>query len=521
MGVLIREVTAASVMGPALSAAPVQRALPIACNLSKGGAGDDTRVFSRTAPGYIGCTSRTRRMKRKGLVFAIGVVTLAVGLMVFWVARRRPPEGFVVGMHAIDADRAVVLLRANYEKGPSRGWVTLVDARRGPVWWTELPGLAPLYGGRAVTVEGHLVTARYHDENVDESCPGTVGLALDTGAMLWRTALAPCSDGPSRVPTYGPATVRAGDRLYELFQSKDRIVIVALEAETGREVWRTGPLEGDHTRFLRTTDHWLLLEGLTELIFVNRDDGTHRRVREGFASCFVGDEILTIGEGGWLRAIHVDTLAERDVAKVMDHMAGFSCGAYRDLVVVPKDASEHASIMGAFVKSGEVAWNIPIPGARAVLLEERAASGTSALAGAPPRFVPVVSHDLDGPREGRLLMLDLDEHRIAWEGTRSENLTGIAFVQSGGQIYASLPFMRILARFDGATGKLAEAVHIEEWDGPIEPHDVAGGIWIHDHEWSNQVAVLDLLSLHAASPGGKGPRVVDARAEAARLLGVP
>ncbi len=134
--------------------------------------------------------------------------------------------------------------------------------------------------------------------------------------------------------------------------------------------------------------------------------------------------------------------------------------------------------------------------------DQRAAESmpdTLPLSGEATRFVPVIVDD--GRPANRLLMLDLDGRRIAWQSEPNEGLRRTHVQRAGSRHLAFERDARLLASFDGASGELTGAAIVPR------PPAVQG-----EHVWISDGAALTRLDPRTLAPAK------DARADAEKLL---
>lgn len=143
----------------------------------------------------------------------------------------------------------------------------LHDARSARVTAIQLPNGIPMWQH---TFQGHIESkpTLSEDQKMLWGCAGDAGifsLRVDNGVLLWRSVLGHCDTTP----------LIAGKLLYTLVgNSKDRSHLIALESETGKELWKT-ELPGDPwgTPALDPTTGWIIATtGRGQMIAARQDN---------------------------------------------------------------------------------------------------------------------------------------------------------------------------------------------------------------------------------------------------------
>ena len=143
--------------------------------------------------------------------------------------------------------------------------------------------------------------------------------------------------------------------------------------------------------------------------------------------------------------------------------------------------------------------------------DQRAAESvpdTLPLSGEATRFVPLVVEE--SRAAPRMLMLDLDTRRVAWETEPSERLRRVRLLRAGSRHVAFERETRLLASFDGASGLLTEAVTTS---GASAPKVRGEHVWISGGE-----AVVRLDPQWLVPAWGGRVTTTSARAEGAKLF---
>ena len=135
------------------------------------------------------------------------------------------------GIAPSTAPRSVPVVDGDLMLVPSVRYVYGVDLASGKVAWKADPGASPSRGGLAVG--GGMVFI-----GVGGNEPSLVAIDEKTGAVLWKSALAPSSGEPtgqaSGAPLYSDGVVSIGTNADYGYRGQ----IVAFDAKTGKEAWR-------------------------------------------------------------------------------------------------------------------------------------------------------------------------------------------------------------------------------------------------------------------------------------------
>jgi len=156
--------------------------------------------------------------------------------------------------------------------------------------------------------------------------------------------------------------------------------------------------------------------------------------------------------------------------------------------------------------------------------------GVASLSGDLTRFVLYVHDPLERDTKEkvtRLIMLDLETGKVAWQGPKDHALIhGTLFRHGTSWLWIHNQMANpVIAVFDGATGKLTRAVSAHAYDGvgEIKPsHAADGALWLHSKEltpspWNElPVAMLDAATLETRSV--RGIELTDVTAEFQQYL---
>jgi alcohol dehydrogenase (cytochrome c) len=129
------------------------------------------------------------------------------------------------------APRSVPVIDGDMMLVPSVRYVYGVDLASGKVAWKADPGASPSRGGLAVGGGEVFI-------GVGGAEPSLTAIDEKSGAVLWKTALAPASGEPtgqaSGAPLYSDGVVSIGTNADYGYRGQ----IVAFDAKTGKEAWR-------------------------------------------------------------------------------------------------------------------------------------------------------------------------------------------------------------------------------------------------------------------------------------------
>jgi outer membrane protein assembly factor BamB len=462
-----------------------------------------------------------------------GIIAVAAFCVWRW---RQPPEGFITSLTAIDETRAVISFRANYDHGPSRGWVALIDSAKGPVWWHELPGLPLLY--EEITCGDGVVTARFKSEKEDDGVQGTLGIDLATGKELWRTELTRSSREFHEATLY-LGSLSDGPQLLELVSDSAGTAMVALERKTGRIEWRRQLSEREEAIVVRPilTPEFVVLSREHDAIDVfRRSDGAVATSIRGFVttSCMSGATV-SLGHLGEVRQLDLDTVTDRRLVspiptRALANQVGLKpdlCGTRAGELVLALDSDHGSALLGIDAKTGAFRWEIPLGAVelrRNVVQSNLAARrpGFATLDGELPRFVGLIVADRANERRLEWLVVDLTKHEVSERRICDPAMLYPSLFQHDDGFFLARGAK--LARFGAETGRL-EATTVLPFAAaePRFDHLVAGAFWVYSSRWGAMSKapwmVLDAKTLRPLHTSMPGMRVRDDRQYWEKMLG--
>jgi hypothetical protein len=481
--------------------------------------------------------------RRRNAIVAAAVALLAGGLVLWRCTREAPDDGFITELQVLDEDTALVVWRANYQDRGSRGWVGRVDARGRTRWVRELPS-DPMTG-RSLIVAGDLVAVRYSRDGADHSL---IAFDLDDGRKRWDvelTRIAPGDDGhaSAHLPVYLTGVV-AGGRILTWAHDGVDTQLIAVDPASGELLWRRPGAYDAHTALPlgeRAVVHAQV--GQVELL-----DGGDRPV--GFtaagAGCVVDGDFYTVvdaGDGYQLVAYPGGDPARRRVIapfqpagpRHYQHLIG--CGSYRDDLVFSLDVS---SLEGAYQPPRSLVVVTDRAGAPRRTIDlghdmrwDRDATGkrhpgAAPLSGELSRFVPylqVTASEEEGAPE-RLIVLDLEEGKIAWHGPQDPGTIHMNLFHAGARWYLTTSMPAAIVAIDGATGAIAAAIvadHERGVEDPLPLQVVGDRLWLYSGAWNTfdraPIAVLDAATLEPSF--ARDVEITDVTAEIREALGAP
>lgn len=443
---------------------------------------------------------------RFSLVVAAGVVLVSV---VAWI--ERPQPGPIEGVVPLDGERAVVLRR--------NGRVQLVD--HGAVRWEREAS-----GGATVDADGILVVrSRRRDVPVLEAYD-----ARD-GRTLWQLLPMGEERDPRRAAfeLMNLSLLATDNRViafhgHELTSPEtDFVRVSGIDARTGVERWHTdlsGARGAYGPAWLRGTS--LVVFTWNALSLIDPRSGASRAQVAADPDPCVTETHAWFTAGGELHALSLTDGSTRTLPRPMDWPLqlhglcamrdGWLWIAASDRYGKKADAFAPMSLLALDPATGALHAQIELGPVRIGSPDDQRAAQTVPdelpLSGEATRFVPLIVEEARA--ESRMLMLDLEARRVAWQTAPSDRFRGVRFLRAGSRHVAFERETRLLASFDGAIGLLAEAVTTS---GTSAPKVRGEHLWISDGE---AVARLDPQWLVPAW-GGR-VTTTSARAEGAKLF---
>ena len=430
------------------------------------------------------------------LFVAAGVVAVSV---LTWV--RRPQPGPIESFLPLDGDRAIVFRRND---------VQLVD--RGVVRW-EREGPA----GATVDADGIVVVrSRRRDVPVLEAYD-----ARD-GRTLWQ--LLPM--GEARDPRRAAfelmnLSLLATDNRVIAFHGHelrspeaDFVRVSGIDARTGVERWHTdlsGAQGAYGPAWLRGTS--LVVFTWNALSLIDATSGTSRAQVAADPDPCVTATHAWFTSGGQLHALSLADGAIRTLPRPIDAPLqlhglcamhdGWLWVAASDRYGQKADAFAPMWMLALDPATGALQAQIDLGSVRVGSPDDQRAAesvpDTLPLSGEATRFVPLVVEE--SRAAPRMLMLDLDTRRVAWETEPSERFKHLRLLRAGSSNVAFERDAHLLASFAGASGELTGAATV-----PRAPEIHGEHVWVTDGETLTR---LDPKTLAPAK---------DARADAETLF---
>lgn len=455
----------------------------------------------------------------------LGVAGVVVGLSYF--AIRGPRE--VVAILPIDADNAVVLMN----KGGGE-LLMRVNARDGAQWSVDLPAFRPdmvragaSVGGGVVTVRGfaHL-NLSYDTLDEKQRTVETYAWNSETGDPLWVGADSGLPMKSAVAPPYVSNLADDAD-LYEIHITKPHTV-VGVDRRTGVESLRSAIPE-ERTDLDAIVRAWLrpnyvIIDQPASFAFVDRRSGEVHAARARQWPCVLEDTVYFEPEDGTaLVKRSLTDLHDESLFELAGSLAG-QCGRWGSDTVMAVD-DDYTTDLLAINAQGQPSWTVDLGGWSIDAPNNRDVRTSYAemtpLSGTATRYVPFLAVDWamskkELPAKSGLVVVDLQEHRIAWTATNPE-LSQYQLIRTGDR-FVLIRGNQLIA-LDGATGLPYGAIRI---DGahPILPYQfIDGRVWVAGPRVAR---VLDLATLKFADDGwGWGPlEIVDISKEAQTMLGL-
>ncbi|MEJ7601445.1 MAG: PQQ-binding-like beta-propeller repeat protein [Kofleriaceae bacterium] len=412
-------------------------------------------------------------------------------------------------MILVDGGRAVI--STTRDEGDVR--IALAAADGSASWQTRLPAQAKL---ARLVAGGKMIAATYElRQSRGPSQYETSALSAETGRVVWKRRL---GSGRSYEDVADQA-IWHRDRLLAYHQpAGTSLQFFALRASDGTPLWST------EVPFLRSFAPAVVGElavfedvDLRGVTIVDLRSGSRRELDVAGVGCVVDGEYVTLqvdGHGGLNISAFRDSIEPRTISVLKPFqdrtvVSLVSCGSYNGMLVFVVNATDRTDVMGSTQivitsAAGQVLRTIALGAdthwaSHSDHPRERA---SVPLHGPMTRFVPhvlVTGGDNRGPR---LVMLDLEAGKIAWETPHDELIHFRVF--RIGQFWL-LSRRETLVVFDGANGNLVAAARfvppasVEK----VEPHHFADGqLWMRrrDGEGTSSLVVVDVPSLKPVRP---------------------
>lgn len=445
-------------------------------------------------------------------MIALTAALLAGAAVLIW-RLLLPPDGFLTGLVPVDAERAVLVMRANYDNDPSRYWVVAVHADEGVLWSRELPGQTQSTWPRnGLTVTAGAIVVRVYDNDKRKSW--LVGYALDDGQPLW-TGEGDAYDAswtytfPPDVPGGEPQGLE--DRTYRWSSDGETTSLTAWLAAKGQRLW-THTLDGKFVRAQHVTHKYVVYRSDAGWTFLHAKNGHLAAELDAYAAACVHDGRFT----AWSRETIYSIDLEADRIEVQRHPApgGIEpltthCGVHDgNLVFVTRQGANPTKpdvrLVALTKPLDGVAWEIPMGvwGPKEIAsLRDSDGADVHPLRGQLSDFVPLILGAHDQPF--KLVMLDLKQHRIAWESRLADDLLHFG-VFRGSDDQHFLVSSSVVGALDGRTGKLTAArggAYMEIKGG----YGSGGRLWLHTMDWRGMNALpWGALDGRTLKPGGTG-----------------
>jgi hypothetical protein len=447
----------------------------------------------------------------------------------WWILRS--PDGFLTGIAPVDGTRSVFTMRANYDDGPSRAWIGLIDAEQDDVvWWRELPGETYSLSARhGLTVSEKQVTVKVQDT---EDTARVLAFDLATGEERWQGDAIELQ--PSEPPM--PLSFVTGDRPYDdgrqvFHGDHDRAAasLVARDAATGATQW-SHELPGHGVHDILFSPNAVLIRRETWKI-LDRSRGAVMHELDVSGDGCIDDE-------GRFVTWHDDTLFRIDLADLAappqrqplpSEGTVKACGTHAGRLVFTVagrwDELEDRSFAMIAV-SGDapvVDWRLdlgPWEPSSSAHNRDNADFDAAPNRGRLADFVPLVlsAHEVD---ELRLVVVDMANGALAWESEPQADLLFYQLYRGSGSQHFLGNGSRIVA-LDGGSGQVTAAVDVVHQTS-LSLHAAEGRLWIYSMDWQRMNdlpwAVLDGLTLAVVARGNAELQPVDTTAETIAWLG--
>lgn len=433
-------------------------------------------------------------MKRRHFIRIVAILAMAIVLWCVW-SRSDPDE--VEAIHAVDDETAVVLWREH---------VGVVDAKGTMRWRKSLPGDSYSYGpysGLATT--GDVVAVRYgHREDDSTVDHALAAYSLHDGKLLWDIVLAKYTPkSPDQYPSNQPSldvyisSLVVDEKLVMFTDTGAGRQIDTIDPKTGKVLF-TQPREDAGSYSPAIIGPRVFTHRVHKTIAYDIAAKTATHLETSYEGCAIGDAYITIETGRdeytpiLVAYAHGELGRRRAIADPFQPLGARRvslrrCGQYRDRMVLLLEVSEdhgyktETVVVAITDAAGTVLHTIDL--GRDMMPDWKGAVSqryplAASLSGELTRFVPYVQDTLnDNERTPSLIMLDLEEGKIAWAAPKDDRARFMSVFRAGTRwfTYGS----RVLSSFDGETGELTASMELHDV-GEVHSYHAAGDrIWIH------------------------------------------
>lgn len=420
-----------------------------------------------------------------GGLLAITAVSLGGYLLL------RLPDGFLLGLHPVGAERSVFLMRYNGDD-ETRAWVGLVDDDEGLVWHQELPALTySIYGRHGLTVSGDQVTVKVSDQETHDQ---VLAFGLADGEPRWTSDKLPYRPGEDG--TINMAQGMLGERPYVddtlllyAHGDRDKHHLVARNPKTGATLW-THTFGDVIVRGLHITAAHVLYRSSATWTILDRATGDARTFRLYSDICVEGGTAWGL-ERGVLKRIALATGDVEQVPspKIVEAGIASTCGFYGGHLVFSTtqgDISEGEQLIAMNRETGQAAWQLSLkPWRFKSIGQGRDIEGAAShpLRGVLPRFVTLLQsrHKGDGHR---VAVIDLQDRRVVWATKPLEELLHHSVLRGPGGVHYVTRSGHVMA-VDGTTGKVLAAKLSQHLENVRGFHAMPGALWVYSTKWSS------------------------------------
>lgn len=456
-------------------------------------------------------------------------------------------ETWLSAVHALDGDSAVALFRA----GDGVYSIGMIDAKGAVRWRTKIPGAPYVIGPyNGINVVGDLATIRYgHVDGYRKSDHAVAAFSLRDGKQLWNTTIAKYE--PTDLGEYGKS--EAGLPLYVSSIPVDGKLAVftdtgttgnrfdAIDVGTGKIV-ATSPADNDIAYAPVAIGPRLFTHRVNQTTSYDVSGAPAQHMNTAYEGCAIGDEYIVIERKSHGDEVTLDLVAYKNGAPESRRVIASPfqpieeklltmrrCGRYRDRMVLLIQANEKTYVVitdanGQPLERIDLGFDMLWDGPGA---DAKKYTSTASLAGELTRFVPYaqVTHGPGVAAIKRLVMLDLEEGKIAWAGPEDDGIIHMSMFRSGTRWLTFWPTRSgILSSFDGATGELTGSMRLHVYDGigEVAPYHAAGNrIWIYGGTKGSAskptIGVLDATTLEPVF--ARGIKIQNVLAETRKQLG--